>query len=76
MMGHNYLYVEVACYLATAVSNLMKLFVLGTLTWPTIMKLGLKITWPLITPAVVNANNYVGDSPQNCPQIGDVIFEN
>ncbi len=39
----------------------MKLVVLGTLTWPTIMQLGLKITWPLIiTPAVVNANNYVG----------------
>ena len=39
----------------------MKLVVLGKLTWPTIMKLGLKITWPLIIkPVVVNTNNYVG----------------
>ncbi len=59
-MGHNYLYVEVAVTLLRQLV-VMKLVVSGKLTWPTIMKLGLKITWPLIIkPAVVNANNYVG----------------
>ncbi len=38
-----------------------KLILLGKLTWPTIMKLGLNIKWPLIIkPVVVNTNNYVG----------------